>query len=82
VACVVSYDPHERAWNPPMPLLFQRRIGMDHRAIPSGTIRDWICQSLPTGPEDTGIADTGHWSTLLRAGAERVLVVGTRREPG
>jgi hypothetical protein len=24
----------------------------------------------------------GHWSTLFSAGAERVLVVGTRREPG
>src|SRR5207342_2161366 len=39
VACVASYDPHERVWNPPMPLLFQRRFGMDNRAIPAGTIR-------------------------------------------
>jgi integrase len=60
VACVASYDPHERVWNPPMPLLFQRQIGMDTRAIPSGTIRDWICQSLPNGLPATGTADTGH----------------------
>ena len=65
VAAVASYDPHERVWNPPMPLLFQRQIGMDNRAIPSGTIRDWICQSLPeplpaTGPADTGHAYAGH----------------------
>ncbi|MFN2496918.1 MAG: tyrosine-type recombinase/integrase [Pseudonocardiaceae bacterium] len=53
VTCVASYDPHERVWNPTMPLLFQRQIGMDHRAIPSGTIRDWICQSLPDGPSNS-----------------------------
>jgi site-specific recombinase XerD len=46
VSCVASYDTHERTWNPPMPLLFQRRFGMDHRAIPTGTIRDWITQAL------------------------------------
>ena len=58
VACVASYDPHERVWNPPMPLLFQRKFGMDNRAIPSGTIRDWICESLPeTSPADTEQAD-------------------------
>ena len=45
VAAVASYDPHERVWNPPMPLLFQRRFGGGNRAIPSGTIRDWICQA-------------------------------------
>jgi len=58
VACVASYDPHERIWNPAMPLLFQRQLGMDNRAIPSGTIRDWICESMPdTSPADTGQAD-------------------------
>ncbi len=36
-----------------MPLLFQRQIGMEHRAIPSGTIRDWICGSLPDTPSTT-----------------------------
>lgn len=49
VACVAAYDPHERVWNPPMPLLFQRQIGMDNRAVASATIREWICASLPDG---------------------------------
>jgi Phage integrase family len=47
VAAVASYDPHERVWNPPMPLLFQRRFGGGNRSIPAGTIRDWICQAIP-----------------------------------
>jgi hypothetical protein len=51
LACVPSYDPHERVWNPPMPLLFQRQIGMHNRAIPSATIREWICASLPDGED-------------------------------
>src|ERR1019366_110549 len=58
VACVASYDPHERIWNPAMPLLFQPQLGMETRAIPSCTIRDWICESMPdTSPADTGQAD-------------------------
>jgi len=54
VACVASYDSHERVWNPPMPLLFQRRFGMGNRSIPAGTVRDWICQTLP----DASLTDT------------------------
>lgn len=46
VGCVASYDPHEKQWNPPMPLLFQRRVSIEHRAIPSSTIRDWLDQAL------------------------------------
>src|SRR5690349_5384807 len=42
LGCVASYDSHERVWNPPMPLLFQRRFGIEHRAIPAATIREWI----------------------------------------
>jgi Phage integrase family len=53
VGCVASYDSHERIWNPPMPLLFQRRFSIEHRAIPGGTIRDWLCQAL----DGTGITD-------------------------
>jgi Phage integrase family len=54
LAGVASYDPHERVWNPPMPLLFQRQIGMDNRAISPGTIRDWICRASPdAGPTDS-----------------------------
>jgi hypothetical protein len=44
---------------------------------------DWChrcgCQGVA---RDTVTRELGHWSTLLVAGTERVLVVGTRREPG
>ena len=53
VGCVTSYDPHERTWNPPMPLLFQRRMSLEQRAIPGGTIADWLRQAL----HGTGITD-------------------------
>ena len=46
LGCVASYDSHERVWNPPMPLLFQRRFGIEHRAIPADTIREWIKGAL------------------------------------
>jgi integrase len=39
IPLVTSYDPHERVWNPPMPLLFQRRHGMENRAINAQAIR-------------------------------------------
>ena len=53
LSCVASYDTHERQWNPPMPLLFQRRISIEHRAIPGFTIRDWLDQAL----DSTGLTD-------------------------
>ena len=53
VTCVTSYDSHERIWNAPMPLLFQRRFGIEHRAIPADTIRGWIGRAL----EGAGITD-------------------------
>ena len=53
VPCVASYDPHERRWNPPLPLLFQRHFGMGTRSIPAGTLRDWICRAL----QGSGITD-------------------------
>jgi hypothetical protein len=46
LGCVASYDSHERVWNPPLPLLFQRRFGIEHRAIPADTIRGWINGAL------------------------------------
>jgi hypothetical protein len=53
LGCVASYDSHERVWNPPMPLLFQRRFGIEHRAIPTATLREWINGSL----DGTGVTD-------------------------
>ncbi|MGH3738189.1 MAG: tyrosine-type recombinase/integrase [Micromonosporaceae bacterium] len=53
LGCVASYDSHERVWNPPMPLLFQRRFGIEHRAIPAATLREWINKAL----DGTGVTD-------------------------
>jgi hypothetical protein len=32
---VAACDDHERPWLPPAPVLFQRRIGAENRAIPA-----------------------------------------------
>lgn len=42
VPLVVAYDEHERTWLPPMPLLFQRRFGAEHRQIAPQAIRQLI----------------------------------------
>ncbi len=39
---VAAYDPYERIWSPPMPLLFQRPRGPEHRPISRGTIRRFL----------------------------------------
>jgi integrase len=46
VPLVVAYDAHECVWNPPMPLLFQRIIGLENRPIPIAGIRDLIHSAL------------------------------------
>jgi len=46
VPLVVAYDIHERVWNPPMPLLFQRQIGIEHRPIPVHGIRALLNAAL------------------------------------
>lgn len=57
VPLVASYDIHERVWNPPMPLLFQRRIGVENRPIPIGTMRNLLNDALAR----TGLAGAaGH----------------------
>ncbi|HXY43495.1 MAG TPA: site-specific integrase [Acidimicrobiales bacterium] len=53
IACVAAYDSHERVWNPPMPLLFQRRIGVERRAITADSLREWIGKAL----EGTDVVD-------------------------
>jgi hypothetical protein len=50
---VTSYDSHERTWNPPMPLLFQRRFSLEQRALPAATLREWITGAL----NGTGMTD-------------------------
>ncbi|QTJ70178.1 site-specific integrase (plasmid) [Rhodococcus sp. ZPP] len=53
VPLVVSYDTHERVWNSPMPLLFQRRIGGENRPIPAAGVRDLLNYTLAR----TGLTD-------------------------
>jgi integrase len=43
---VAAYDPYERTWSPPMPFLFQRPRGPQHRAIARGTIRRFLSHVL------------------------------------
>ena len=42
VPLVVAYDENERVWNPPAPLLFQRRFGAECRPISAVAIREMI----------------------------------------
>jgi Phage integrase family len=53
VPLVVSYDDNERLWNPPMPLLFQRRLRAENRPITAQAIR----QLLDNAPARTGLTD-------------------------
>ena len=46
VPLVVAYDTHECTWNPPMPLLFQRVIGLENRPVPAEGIRTLIHGAL------------------------------------
>jgi site-specific recombinase XerD len=53
VPLVVAYDVHERKWNPPMPLLFQHRVGMENMAFGTAAIRKLIGPALA----GTGLTD-------------------------
>ena len=53
VPLVVAYDYHERVWNPPIPLLFQRRYGGEHRPISGPAVRELITDALA----GTGLTD-------------------------
>ena len=41
-----AYDPHERTWKPPMPLLFQRVVGLENRPISADGIRYLLTGAL------------------------------------
>lgn len=53
VPLVTAYDSHERVWNSPMPLLFQRPVGVENRPIPIGGIRKLLDHALA----QTGLTD-------------------------
>src|SRR6476661_2855576 len=46
IPLVPSYDIRERVWNPPMPLLFQRAIGNEHRPFTPSAIRKLLIDAL------------------------------------
>ena len=46
IPLVAAYDYHERVFNPPLPLLFQRRVGTENRAINAPAIRDLLDEAL------------------------------------
>jgi integrase len=46
VPLAAAYDTRERTWTPPMPLLFQRRIGLGNRPITSTSIRGLLREAL------------------------------------
>jgi hypothetical protein len=53
IPLVASYDVREKLWNPPMPLLFQRAIGNEHRAFTPSAIRKLLIHALAA----TGLTD-------------------------
>jgi hypothetical protein len=71
VPLVVAYDYHERVWNPPMPLLFQRRFGGERRPITGPAIRELITSTLA----DTGLTDaSGQPLRFLPHDFRRILI--------
>ncbi len=53
VPLVIAYDHDEKVWNPPLPLLFQRKIGLEDRPIPIDGIRTLLQDALAA----TGFTD-------------------------
>ena len=53
VPLVIAYDVHECEFTPPMPVLFQRRVGADSRPVSAAVIRRWINDAL----DGTGLTD-------------------------
>ena len=62
VPLVVDYDRHERIWNPPAPLLFQRRLRVENRPITEAAIRDMLKDAL----NHSGITDASGQPLIFR----------------
>lgn len=62
VPLVVDYDRHERVWNPPRPLLFQRRLRVENRPITEGAIRGMLKDALT----ESGITDASGQPLVFR----------------
>jgi integrase len=46
IPLVPSYDGHERTWSAPAPLLFQRRVSTENRAISDSAVRTFLSAAL------------------------------------
>ncbi|MCI2422490.1 site-specific integrase [Saccharopolyspora sp. K220] len=46
IPLVTAYDPLERVWNPPLPLLFQWQVGGERRAVSRAAVRKGINEVL------------------------------------
>ena len=46
VPLVVAYDYHERVFNPPLPILFQKRVGTEYRPVNAPAIRKLLDTAL------------------------------------
>ena len=55
VPLVISLDAHEKTWNPPMPLLLQRRLGTENRHIGTDAVRELLDSTLAC----IGLTDPG-----------------------
>ena len=53
IPLVAAYDGRERLWLPPAPLLFQRRVGSERRAIGAPAVRTMLTEALA----HTGLTD-------------------------
>lgn len=71
VPLVAAYDYHEKIWNPPMPLLFQRHYGGEPRPITPKAIRDLLNYALAK----TGFTDaTGRPLRFLPHDFRRIFI--------
>ena len=58
IPLVAAYDDKERTWSPPLPLLFQRRFGHEHRGLNAQAIRDMLTAAFAhTGLTDPATGD-------------------------
>ncbi len=51
---VSAYDKRERVWSPPTPLLFQHRVGAEHRALGTTLLRKLLTEAITR----TGLTDS------------------------
>jgi integrase len=60
IPLVAAYDHHERLWLPPLPLLFQRRVGSEQRALSASAIRSLIDDAIT----DSGLTEPASGAPL------------------